>query len=174
MNLSILLSSGGEAGFVGLVIGLLCLLVSFLYNVLKPKVQEATANIKVGINPNDVNSLIKKGYSAISKKEYSQAINCFERAIKNSPNNLDALAGIALTYHLEKDYIQSKTTIKEYQRLVSADSIDNPMTGIMTYLYGHHLFMEGNIEEAKVCKENAKIITSLSNTYDIMMNLNLY
>lgn len=174
MNLSILLSSGGEAGFVGLVIGLLCLLISFLYNTLKPKVQEATTNIKVSINPNDVDSLIKRAYSEISKKEYLLAINYFQRAIDLSSDNLDALAGIAFSYHLVKDYTNSKNAIEKYQNHATINTIDNSMAGIMTYLYGHHLFMEGNIEEAQTCKNNGKVMASISNSLDIINNLNLY
>jgi len=174
MNTLVILSGGGEALFVGFVIGLLSLLVSFIYKTLKPKVQQATTNILLNVNPNDVNSLIKKGYSEVSKKSYILAISYFQKALNLTPNNVDALAGIAFAYHLSKDYVNSKISIEAYQNSINSDSIDNSMTGIMTYLYGHHHYMEGNLEEAKTCKENSKVMASISNSLDIINSLNLY
>ena len=175
MNLSVLLSSGGEPLFVGLMIGLLTLLVTFIYNSLKPKVQDVATNIKVNINPNDVNSLIKKGYSEVSRKNYTSAIDYFRKALSLSPTNWDAYAGIAFAYHSIKDYPNSKTAIEAYQENVNIDTLDNSMAALMTYLYGHHYFMEGNFEQAKICKDNAKGMAIVSNvTMDIINDLNLY
>jgi len=174
MNTLIILSGGGEALFVGFVIGLLTLLVSFIYKTLKPKVEQVTTNIMVNINPNDVNSLIKKGYSEVSKKNYTSAIDYFKKVIDITPNNLDALAGIAFAYHLNKDYVNSKASIEAYQNNMNVNTLDNSMAGVITYLYGHHHYMEGNLDEAKTCKDNGKIMASISNSLDIINNLNLY
>ena len=174
--LSILLaySNGGEALFVGLMTGLLVLLVSFIYNALKPKVQEAVTKITVNVDPNNVNGLIKNGYNELSKKNFPSAIESFQRAVNLSPNNCDALSGIAFAYHLNKDYINSKIAIETYQENASIDDAGNSMAALMTYLYGHHCFMEGNLEQAQTCKDNSKIMASLSDAFHIINELNLY
>lgn len=177
MNLFVLLSGGGEALFVGLAIGLLTLLVSFIYNSLKPKVQQVTTNIMVNVNPNDVKNLIKKGYFEIEKKEYTLAINYFQKAINIDSNNLDAISGVAFAYHMIKDYTNSKKYIEDFQNKATIDSIDYPLTAIITYLYGHICYMEGNIDQAVTCKENAIIMAKakLSDDTTIIINkLNLY
>ncbi len=169
------LSSGGEAFFVGVMTCLLFMGVSFLYNYLKPKAKNAANNVLLQVNPNNIDGLIKKGYNEISNKSYIAAIDSFQKAINLSKENNDAIAGIAIAYHFNKDYINSKKHIEEFQNLSTTDSFDNSMTSIITYLYGHLCYMDGKIEQAQTCKDNAKIMASIfPSATQIINELNLY
>jgi cytochrome c-type biogenesis protein CcmH/NrfG len=168
-------SSGGEAFFVGAVTALAFMLIAAIWHALKPVARKTATNIAVTVNPNNVNSLIKKGYFEMEKQHYRSAIDCFQKAINLAPDNNDVLAGITFAFHLQKDYVNSKIYIKKYRNNLHANTADNTTITIMTYLYGHHCFMEGNLEQAQRCKENAKTFAMVSDdAAEIINNLNLY
>ena len=168
-------SSSGEAGAAGPIIGILTLLAFWIYNLLKPKAKEIKSNIILNINPNNVKSLVEKGYLEISRKNFSSAVDYFQKALKLSSNSIDALVGVAFAYHLINDYPNSKAAIERYQENAVNGKLDDFSVALMTYLYGHHCYMEENFEQAQNCKENAKTFAILSDdAQEIIQSLNLY
>ena len=165
-------SSGGEAVFVGLVIGIITMIVSWLYNKSKSVAGKISTTVKLQINPNDIKSLINKAYDELGSKNFDSAISLFDKALSLENNNLDALAGIAFGYHLIKDYVNSKACIEKYQNTITADTANHSMAGVITYLHGHHLFMEGDFEGANIGKKNGRMIASLSNNSSFKTELN--
>lgn len=167
-------SSGSEAAFAGLIIGAMSVGVMLLYNFLKPKVKESVVNITVQTNPNTVN-LIKKGYVELGKKQLSEAILYFKRALELSPENTNALGGLTIAYHLKKDYENSKRYADEFVNHSTLDNSDLSISATITYINGHHAYMEGDFETAKVAKENTKIMANLvENSWDLINDMNLY
>ena len=181
--LSIILSAdGGLALLVGGFSALLIYGFIALFNYMKPKVESVTTDMSLKANPDNVKQLIKKGSFEMSKNRYDSAIEYYQRALELSPNNAEALTSIALAYHIKKDYINSKKQIEHYSGLISANLCeDNDIicTSIMTYLNGHHFYMEGKNEKAQNCKSSAVEIAEsysvISEDAKVVINrLNLY
>lgn len=176
MHFFVLSSGGAESFVVGALIAILASIFILLKNKSKPVRDMITTEIKLQVNSNDVGSIVKKGYTEIRAKKLSSAIELFQKAINLSPNNCNALAGIALAYHLSKDYHNSKTAIEEYyQKNIDSGKFDYSTGALVTYLNGHHFFMENKLEEAQNCKQNANKMSIFSeDIQEIITNLNLY
>ncbi|WP_332456281.1 tetratricopeptide repeat protein [Petrimonas sp.] len=171
----VLSSGGGESFVVGALIAILAAIFIWLKNKSKPVRNMIATEIKLQVNPNDIGSIVKKGYAEIRANKLSSAMELFQKAVNLSHNNLDALAGIAYAYHLSKDYHNSKTAIEEYLKNIDPNNFDYSTGALVTYLNGHHFFMENKLEEAQNCKQNANKMSIFSeDIQEIITNLNLY
>jgi len=176
--LSIISSADGSMTFImGGLTALFVWGIIALFNSIKPKVESVAAEISLNANPDNVKALIKKGSFEMSKNRYDSAIEYFQRVLKLSPNDCEALTSIALAYHIKKDYMNSKKQIEHYSDLLSSklgESNDISCMAIMTYLNGHHFQMEGKTEEAQNCKNSAFDLAITDDTKDVIYKLNLY
>jgi tetratricopeptide (TPR) repeat protein len=178
-NLSIILSAndGGMKFITGGLSALFVWGIIALFNYLKSKVQSVATDISLKTDSNNVRTLIKKGSFEMSKNRYDSAIDYLHRAIELSSDNGEALALIAMAYHIKKDYINSKKHIELWEA-TKCDK-DYSSIAIMTYLNGHHYYMEGKAEQAQNCKMSAMdIANQLSiisdDAKEIINKLNLY
>jgi len=167
--------SGGE-GVFGAIVGAIILSIIFW---IVPKIissgKKAASKIIVEINPNDVKSLMQLGQAEVSKRNYSNAIEYYLRALNNDQFNIEALSSIAFAYHMKKDYKNSKKYIEIFQDNFDGSKDDNSMAIIMTYLYGHICFMDGNLEQSSNWKQTAIAFAQIDKgILDIINKLNLY
>jgi tetratricopeptide (TPR) repeat protein len=173
----ILSADGGMTFIMGGLAALFIWGIIALFNSLKPKVESVVTDISLNANPDNVKALIKKGSFEMSKNKWDSAIDYLQKALELSPNNAEALTSIALAYHIKKDYINSKKQIEHYIDLVSAslcEDNDLTCTAIMTYLNGHHFYLEGKVEEAQNCKNSAISFAILDDAKEVINKLNLY
>lgn len=167
--------SGGEGIFFAVVIAIICTVFFWIIPKITSSTKKVASKILVEINPNDVKNLIKLGQAEVSKRNYRSAIEYYLRALNNDQFNIEALASISFAYHMIKDYENSKKYIEIFQDNFDGSKDDNSMAIIMTYLYGHICFMEGNLEQSSNCKQNAMALAEIDGgLLDIINGLNLY
>jgi len=160
-------TSGGEGVFFA-VVG--AIIITIIYSAIT-KISSSNSEKKL----NKEIELSNKAKEYFDNDNFINAIEYYLKVLNTDKNNIEALEGIALSYHLMKEYDNSKKYIDKFQ-----DIFDKIYTsGIITYLQGHFYFMEGNLEKASNCKQKAIEFGQSDNILhkgllEVINRLNLY
>jgi len=106
------------------------------------------SHASAGGTPSSLASLLDKGGKAQRSGDLEQAISCYTKAIRLSPNNAFALHELGLAYNLKGEMAKAES----FYRLAS--SLDPEMASAH-YNLGNLLISQGKIVEALACHQRA-------------------
>lgn len=157
-----------ETIIVGLILGALFVIISFVYSASKNKVSTYVNTNNLKVDPNNTKSLYKLGKKSFDESKHSEALVYFKKLYDINPYDFLGAFYLGSCYYILKDYTNAENVFKKIiddnnvlkenntsslRNLFNIIEVDN--AAFMFYVYGHLMHMKNDFKQAVHFKELA-------------------